>query len=190
MMLMPRETMLWPFDISQAASSSIHRNENAQPYDGLGCLDRNAVYYSNRSAVYASMKDYDNAVRDAESVIRMKPEWVKGWARLAVAYFGLEQYSHSVDAYKQALKIEPDDNTLVSGRNQVCLLWCLTPNMASYVQYGGDTIRVGGSQMRVSELYCCRQRRSTSRHCSWRVASVGMVAADDYSYGNKLCILK
>lgn len=65
------------------------------------------------------MKEFGKAVVDAESVIRMKPSWVKGWARLAVAYFGLEQYSHAVDAYNQALKIEPHDNTLLAGRDKV-----------------------------------------------------------------------
>eukprot|EP00210_Caulerpa_lentillifera_P002225 g2138.t1 len=78
----------------------------------------NEVYYSNRSAAYSALKDYEKALKDAESVIRMKPKWVKGWARLAVAHFGLHQYSHAKEAYNQALELEPDDQRLVEGRNQ------------------------------------------------------------------------
>lgn len=76
------------------------------------------MYYSNRSAAFNALKDYERALKDAQSVIRMKPNWVKGWARLAVAHFGLHQYSHAKEAYNQALELEPDDQRLVEGRNQ------------------------------------------------------------------------
>jgi tetratricopeptide (TPR) repeat protein len=42
-------------------------------------------------------------------VIKLKPGWVKGHARAAAAYMGLELYSEAKEAYEKAVKLEPDD---------------------------------------------------------------------------------
>lgn len=53
----------------------------------------NEVYYSNRAAAHTSLKQYAAAVRDAREVVRLKPRWAKGYARLGAAHLGLEEYS-------------------------------------------------------------------------------------------------
>lgn len=70
---------------------------------------RNAVYFSNRSAAYANSSTFDEALEDARAVLRLKPGWVKGHARAAAAYMGLELYSEAKEAYEKAVKLEPDD---------------------------------------------------------------------------------
>jgi stress-induced-phosphoprotein 1 len=37
----------------------------------------NHVLYSNRSAAYASMRDYQHALEDAEKTVQLKPDWAK-----------------------------------------------------------------------------------------------------------------
>lgn len=81
----------------------------------IGTLSRNEVYFSNRSAAFSQLKDYEPAIRDAKSAIRLKPEWVKGWARLACAHYGLEEFSEAKDAYKKAINLEPEDESLHQG---------------------------------------------------------------------------
>ncbi|GMH34298.1 hypothetical protein BSKO_02132 [Bryopsis sp. KO-2023] len=76
---------------------------------------KNEVYFSNRSASHAQMKNFDLSLRDAQSVIRLKPNWLKGWARLAAAHFGLEEFPQAKEAYQKALEIEPEDETLKQG---------------------------------------------------------------------------
>ncbi len=44
---------------------------------------------------------------------------LQGYSRLAVAYFGLKLYSDSVETYKKALELEPDDRTLQQGLQKV-----------------------------------------------------------------------
>ena len=43
------------------------------------------ILFSNRSAAYAQKKDYENALKDACQIIKVKPEWWKGYSRKAVA---------------------------------------------------------------------------------------------------------
>ena len=49
----------------------------------------NHVLYSNRSGAYASLKDFQSALDDAEKTIEIKPEWAKGWGRKGSALHGL-----------------------------------------------------------------------------------------------------
>ncbi|KAK9830514.1 hypothetical protein WJX72_012158 [[Myrmecia] bisecta] len=78
----------------------------------------NEVYYSNRSAAYAALKQFRWAVRDAKKVIELKPTWVKGWARLGAAHMGLEDFSEAREAYDKALDIEPDDQALQQAQHR------------------------------------------------------------------------
>ena len=48
----------------------------------------NHVLYSNRSGAYASMKNYDKALEDAEKTTDLKPDWAKGWGRKGSALHG------------------------------------------------------------------------------------------------------
>lgn len=48
----------------------------------------NHVLYSNRSGAYASLKDYEHALEDANKVVEIKPDWSKGWGRKGTALHG------------------------------------------------------------------------------------------------------
>lgn len=48
----------------------------------------NHVLYSNRSGAYASLKDFDHALEDANKVTEIKPDWAKGWGRKGAALHG------------------------------------------------------------------------------------------------------
>merc|ERR1712153_212397 len=43
----------------------------------------NAVYYSNRSACHAGLSDWSSCLEDSNKTIEVRPEWFKGYARLA-----------------------------------------------------------------------------------------------------------
>jgi len=43
------------------------------------------VYYSNRSAAYRRLKNYELALEDAEKCCELKPDWAKGFARKGFA---------------------------------------------------------------------------------------------------------
>ena len=76
------------------------------------------VFYSNRSACYASLKDYSKALEDADKCISLKPEWIRGYTRKALAEFYLEDYEAAVKTYEDGLKIEPNNQGLKDGLKQ------------------------------------------------------------------------
>lgn len=49
---------------------------------------QNHVLYSNRSGAYASLKDFEHALRDANKTTEIKPDWAKGWGRKGTALHG------------------------------------------------------------------------------------------------------
>lgn len=53
----------------------------------------NEVYRSNRAAALTAMKRFSEALEDARAVVRLKPKWAKGWARMGAAHFGLEEWA-------------------------------------------------------------------------------------------------
>jgi stress-induced-phosphoprotein 1 len=49
----------------------------------------NHVLYSNRSACYASLKNFDKALEDANKTVELDKTWGKGWGRKGAALYGL-----------------------------------------------------------------------------------------------------
>jgi stress-induced-phosphoprotein 1 len=79
----------------------------------------NHILYSNRSAAYASKKDYENALKDAEEVTKIKPDWAKGWGRKGAAMHGLGDLVGAHDAYEEGLKLDPNNAQNKSGLESV-----------------------------------------------------------------------
>lgn len=75
----------------------------------------NHILYSNRSAAYASKKEYKNALDDATKVTEIKPDWAKGWGRKGAALHGLGELLGANDAYEEGLKLDPNNAQNKSG---------------------------------------------------------------------------
>lgn len=72
------------------------------------------VYFSNRAAALLSLKQYHDAIDDSERSLALKPHYGKAYARLGLAYFLVENYELSVQAYNNALKYEPESKSTKS----------------------------------------------------------------------------
>lgn len=67
----------------------------------------NHVLYSNRSACYASLKQFQKALDDAKECVSINSTWAKGHNRVAAAQFGLGNFEDALAAYEKALDLDP-----------------------------------------------------------------------------------
>jgi len=58
----------------------------------IGLEPSNEIYYSNRAAAHTALKNFRGALSDGKDVVRLKPRWARGWARVAAAHMGLEDF--------------------------------------------------------------------------------------------------
>ncbi|ORY04160.1 Metallo-hydrolase/oxidoreductase [Basidiobolus meristosporus CBS 931.73] len=72
-----------------------------------GARDFIALVFANRSAAYFYIGCLVDSAKDAEVVVRLKPDWSKGYFRLAEAYFGLRRFKEAVDAYQKSVMLDP-----------------------------------------------------------------------------------
>eukprot|EP00793_Prasinoderma_coloniale_P003985 PRCOL_00006826-RA len=79
----------------------------------------NHVFYSNRSACYASLGKFEEALEDGQSCVNIKPDWAKGYARKGAALHGLKRYNDALAAYEAGLAIDADSAMLKSGLEEV-----------------------------------------------------------------------
>ena len=70
--------------------------------------DADHLLFSNRSHAYASLDLYDQALEDAEKVVKMRPDWPKGFFRKGNALYGLGHYEDAVIAFLQCLALDKE----------------------------------------------------------------------------------
>ena len=59
------------------------------------------VLYSNRSSCYLRLKDYQHAMEDAETCIRLKPKWERGYYRKGMVFFEQKEYIDAATSFYQ-----------------------------------------------------------------------------------------
>ncbi|CDJ49419.1 Hsc70/Hsp90-organizing protein, putative [Eimeria brunetti] len=77
------------------------------------------VLYSNRSGAYASLKDYEKALKDAETCVKLKPDWPKGYSRKGLAEFNLGRLREAAASYEKGLALDPSNASLQAGLAEV-----------------------------------------------------------------------
>ncbi len=67
----------------------------------------NHVILSNRSAAYIKLEKWNEALKDAVSSTKIKPDWGKAWGRLGAALYGQDKLDEALVAYNKANELEP-----------------------------------------------------------------------------------
>jgi len=73
------------------------------------------IFFSNRSACYASLNQFERAVEDAEKCVAMSPKWAKGYSRLGLAKFKAGDLAGAIKAYTQGLAVDPSNTQIADG---------------------------------------------------------------------------
>ena len=67
------------------------------------------ILLSNRAKAYLAMKKYDEAIDDANRVIRLEPNWIEGYQRKAEALIEMDRKFEAIPIITVACDIDPKD---------------------------------------------------------------------------------
>mmetsp|Transcript_16756 Transcript_16756/g.25180 ORF Transcript_16756/g.25180 Transcript_16756/m.25180 type:complete len:171 (-) Transcript_16756:114-626(-) len=90
-------------DLDQAVASY---SEGLEQLVGTDQKEQRATLLSNRSAAYASMEKWSEALADADEAIALNSNWSKAWARKGKAHWGLREFKKAASAYARGLELE------------------------------------------------------------------------------------
>ena len=99
--------------------------------------------HGNRSACRCAHGDYQGALDDALTSVRLERTWAKGYVRKGAALHGLHRFEEAVKAYEEGLKVEPGHAALTES---------LTDALARFKAAGGvwEVCADGGKLVSVS----------------------------------------
>ncbi|KAG7380500.1 hypothetical protein PHYPSEUDO_007162 [Phytophthora pseudosyringae] len=68
----------------------------------------NHLLFGNRSAACHQLKEFREALEDAERAIALSPNWIKGYLRKAAACESLQDWTEAIGAYENVLRLGDD----------------------------------------------------------------------------------
>ena len=77
------------------------------------------VFFSNRSACYANLDQFEPALEDAEKCISLKPDWSKGYSRKGLALFRMGRLPEAQETYESGLQFDAQNPLLLEGLETV-----------------------------------------------------------------------
>eukprot|EP00616_Rhizochromulina_sp_CCMP1243_P018820 CAMPEP_0118974498 /NCGR_PEP_ID=MMETSP1173-20130426/12108_1 /TAXON_ID=1034831 /ORGANISM="Rhizochromulina marina cf, Strain CCMP1243" /LENGTH=320 /DNA_ID=CAMNT_0006924249 /DNA_START=14 /DNA_END=976 /DNA_ORIENTATION=- len=77
------------------------------------------AYYSNRSACYAGLDQWEQAAEDGASCIRVNKSFIKGYFRLATAQEKMDQLRGAGETLTMGLAVEPRNKDLLSMKARI-----------------------------------------------------------------------
>eukprot|EP00094_Tigriopus_californicus_P008179 TCALIF_07875-PA protein Name:"Similar to DNAJC7 DnaJ homolog subfamily C member 7 (Homo sapiens)" AED:0.13 eAED:0.13 QI:0/0/0/0.85/0.83/0.85/7/0/529 len=77
------------------------------------------AYYSNRSACYMMLAQFNDGLKDAKTCVELDSDFTKGYIRMIKCCVALGEVASAKQALQRALEIEPDNAGLKSEKNSV-----------------------------------------------------------------------
>ena len=68
--------------------------------------------HSNRSAAHMAIGQYDKSIDDADSALRLRPQWVKGFLRKGDALKAAGRVRAAVSVYEEGLQVDSESADL------------------------------------------------------------------------------
>lgn len=94
-------------------------------------IDRyNIVILMKRGSSYQEKGEYDNAVKDFDKTIKLRPKYVDAYISRGVAYENKGEYGNAMNDYEMAIKLEPNDPRAYINRGNIYMNNCETIDKA------------------------------------------------------------
>ncbi|XP_055540602.1 small glutamine-rich tetratricopeptide repeat-containing protein beta-like [Wyeomyia smithii] len=77
----------------------------------------NPVFYCNRAAAYNRLGDFQKAADDCRMSLRYDPNYSKAFGRLGLAYTKMDKHELALEAYQNALRIDPNNEDYKNNMN-------------------------------------------------------------------------
>merc|ERR1719456_1561021 len=87
--------------------------------DGIKRNPKDAKLYSNRAACLNKLGAAPDALKDLDKCLELDPKFVRAYARKGQTHFLMKENHKALKAYEDGLKIDPDNQELIQGRQQV-----------------------------------------------------------------------
>jgi tetratricopeptide (TPR) repeat protein len=75
---------------------------------GRQVIDRIASAYNNRGVAYRLKAQYDDAIKDFDEALRLRPTFANAFNNRAVAYRNKGDLDHALEDYNEAIRLKPD----------------------------------------------------------------------------------
>ena len=80
---------------------------------------KDPILFSNRSLMYYNLKDYDNAIKDADVAILLKPNHSKAYLRKGNALEAKKKYYEALNTYNAGLQNDENNTQLLEAYDKL-----------------------------------------------------------------------
>jgi len=162
-------------------------------------LNQNSIFngksignVSKFSASYAGLQEWENAIKDAKECIRLNPEFIKGYYRLATAQLESKDYDAAEATIKQGLGLDANHTQLLKLLRNAKLYRkaASAPSSSSAAASGGNANRQLDTAT-TRELYDLQvQYSNTAREYNTVKAHLNKAVREEKMYGITLSEVK
>lgn len=149
----------------------------------------NHIFFSNRSASHAGLQEWESAIKDAKECIRLNPEFIKGYYRLASAQLESKDYDAAEATIKQGLGLDANHSQLLKLLRTTKLQKKAAAAPTSTATPGGGNRQLDTATTR--ELYDLQvQYSQTAREYNTVKANLNKAVREEKMYGITLSEVK
>lgn len=80
-----------------------------------------AIIYNNRGAALSDINDNENAIKDFNSLVELKPRYPNGWKNKGLIHERLQQNEEAINAFTEGIKYFPKDHVYYLRRGTLYL---------------------------------------------------------------------
>eukprot|EP00764_Aduncisulcus_paluster_P012658 gnl/Carplike_NY0171/573_a781_3384.p1 GENE.gnl/Carplike_NY0171/573_a781_3384~~gnl/Carplike_NY0171/573_a781_3384.p1 ORF type:complete len:241 (-),score=95.29 gnl/Carplike_NY0171/573_a781_3384:85-807(-) len=84
--------------------------------EAIALAPEDSKLYANRCAVFTAAARFDEAVSDADKVIELEPDWVRGYSRKGNALLRSGKLEEASALYEEASAKFPEDSSIIDGK--------------------------------------------------------------------------